>query len=356
MRPIRVKPVPLALCTTGTAGAKVAATCPCRATPATWQRELGRAFTGVEALLDFLDIPAPACADVLPAGGDFPLLVPRGFAALMRRGDPDDPLLRQVLPLAAELRSLDGFGRDPLGEQDARTATGLLRKYAGRALLMPSGGCAVHCRYCFRRHFPFADLPPRTAWDAPLAELAAARSIHEVILSGGDPLLLDDGALADLLGRLAAIGHLRRVRIHSRLPVVLPQRVTQVLCRLLAGQPQRCVLVIHANHPAELGDAAAAALARLCDAGVPLLNQSVLLRGVNDAVATLAVLSERLFDCGVLPYYLHQLDPVAGAAHFAVGDRRARRIAAALRRRLPGYLTPLLVRERPGAPHKVPLL
>ena len=321
-----------------------------------WQRELARAFTRVEALLEFLGLPPSAGVEVLPAGGDFPLLVPRGFAALMRPGDPNDPLLRQVLPLAAELRSVEGFGTDPLDEQHARTAAGLLRKYAGRALLMPTGGCAVHCRYCFRRHFPYADLPARAALDAPLAALEEARDISEVILSGGDPLLLDDAALAHLLGRLAEIGHLKRVRVHTRLPVVLPERVTPTLCRLLTPQRQRTLLVIHANHPAELGEAAADALARLRGAGVPLLNQSVLLRGINDAVGTLAALSERLFDCGVLPYYLHQLDPVAGAAHFAVDDARARRIAAALRRELPGYLTPLLVREAPGAQHKLPLL
>jgi len=322
----------------------------------TWQRELGRAFTRADALLDFLDMPPSGRTGVVPAGGDFPLLVPRGFAALMRRGDPDDPLLRQVLPAAAELSAVAGFGTDPLREQDARTGAGLLRKYHGRALLMPSAGCAVHCRYCFRRHFPYAELPARPALDRALAELAGAADIHEVILSGGDPLLLDDSALAHLLAELAHIGHLRRVRIHSRLPVVLPQRVTPALCHLLATHPRRCVLVIHANHPAELGDAALEALSSLRRAGVILLNQSVLLRGVNDTVPVLAELSERLFDCGVLPYYLHQLDHVAGAAHFAVDDARARGIVAALRCRLPGYLAPLLVREMPGAPHKLPLL
>jgi EF-P beta-lysylation protein EpmB len=260
------------------------------------------------------------------------------------------------LPVTAELRSVAGFATDPLRERDARTDTGLLRKYPGRSLLMPSGGCAVHCRYCFRRHSAPTALPAHAALGLSLAELAAMPDVHEVILSGGDPLLLEDEALAELLDRLAQIRHLRRLRIHSRLPVVLPARVTPTLCRLLAGHPRRCVLVIHANHPAELGDEAAQALIALRNAGVSLLNQSVLLRGVNDHVDTLAMLSERLFDCGVLPYYLHQLDRVAGAAHFAVDDRRARDIAATLRARLPGYLTPLLVRETPGEPHKLPLL
>ncbi|WP_295538346.1 EF-P beta-lysylation protein EpmB [uncultured Thiohalocapsa sp.] len=321
-----------------------------------WQQELAGAFTAVEALLDFLGIPAAGRAGVLAQASDFRLLVPRGFAELMRRGDPHDPLLRQVLPLRAESAAADGFGTDPVGELAACTDGGLLRKYHGRALLIATGGCAVHCRYCFRRHFPYATLPARGALDAALAELAAATDVHELILSGGDPLLLDDHALADLLGRVAGMAHLRRIRVHSRLPIVLPSRVTPALGRLLAAQPQRCVLVIHANHPAELGAAAADALAALGEAGVTLLNQSVLLRGVNDDADCLTALSERLFDCGVLPYYLHQLDPVAGAAHFAVDDARARTLATALRSRLPGYLTPLLVRELPGAGSKLPLL
>jgi EF-P beta-lysylation protein EpmB len=321
-----------------------------------WQRELAQAFTRAEALLDFLAIPPSARTAVLPRVPDFPLLVPRGFAALMRRGDAADPLLRQVLPVAAELRRVEGFDADPLQERQAVTQAGLLRKYAGRALLMASTGCAVHCRYCFRRHFPYAELPPRGALDASLSELEAAPDLHEVILSGGDPLLLDDTALTALFGRLARIGHLRRIRLHSRLPVVLPSRLTPALRRLLVEHPQRCVLVIHANHPAELGLAAADGLTALRGAGIPLLNQSVLLRGVNDAEDTLAELSERLFDCGVLPYYLHQLDPVAGAAHFAVDDGRARGLAATLRARLPGYLTPRLVRETASEPCKTPLL
>ena len=325
-------------------------------TTATWQGELAGAFTRADALLDFLDIPLADRADVAARAPDFPLLVPRGFAALMRRGDPADPLLRQVLPLTAEHAATPGFGPDPLAERDARTGAGLLRKYHGRALLIATGGCAVHCRYCFRRHFPYAESPTRGAGDGVIAELAAARDISELILSGGDPLLLDDSALSALFARLAELAHLRRIRFHTRLPVVLPSRVTPALSALLRGQRQRTMVVIHANHPAELGAAAAAGLRALRDAGVPVLNQSVLLAGVNDSVDTLAALSERLFDCGVLPYYLHQLDRVAGAAHFAVPDAEARCIAEGLRARLPGYLTPLLVREEPAAPYKLPLI
>lgn len=320
-----------------------------------WQQELAGAFTEVDALLDFLDIGPAERARILAGAPSFPLLVPRGLAGLMRRGDPDDPLLRQVLPVRAELDAAAGFGPDPLAEQAACSEGGLLRKYHGRALLVASDACAVHCRYCFRRHFPYAALPSRQRLDAALTELAAAEDVQELILSGGDPLLLDDDALGDLLARLAAMPRLRRIRVHSRLPVVLPSRVTPALCHLLGTQPQRGVLVIHANHPTELGAAAAEALAMLRNAGVTLLNQSVLLRGVNDDVGCLAALSERLFDCGVLPYYLHQLDPVAGAAHFAVSDARARALDKALRACMPGYLTPLLVRELPGAASKLPL-
>jgi EF-P beta-lysylation protein EpmB len=230
-----------------------------------------------------------------------------------------------------------------------------LRKYRGRALLMPSAGCAVHCRYCFRRHFPYKQIPARTDLDRALAELAAAADIHEVILSGGDPLLLDDAALARLLARLAHIDQLKRLRIHSRLPVVLPERVTPALCRLLAAHPQRCVLVIHANHPAEIGRAVAEALTDLHQAGVVLLNQSVLLRGVNDAVATLTELSERLFECGVLPYYLHQLDRVQGGAHFEVDAASTRDLYQKLLAMLPGYLVPRLVQEIAGRASKIPI-
>lgn len=324
--------------------------------PAAWQRELASAFTDAEALLAFLGIDPERLPAAAARIAGFPLLVPRGFAARMRRGDPTDPLLRQVLPTGAELQPVPGFVADPLHEQQAHTPAGLLRKYRGRALLLASAGCAVHCRYCFRRHDPYHAAPPRNAWEAPLAELRAATDLSELILSGGDPLLLSDDALAHLLGRLAPIAHLRRVRIHTRLPVVLPSRVTEALCAMLADQPQRCVVVLHVNHAAELGPEQQSACAALTRTGATLLNQSVLLRGVNDAVQTLQALSERLFECGVLPYYLHQLDQVAGAGHFAVEDSRAKALSARLRAVLPGYLMPLLVRETAAAPHKQPLL
>lgn len=323
---------------------------------ADWRRELAAAYTDVPSLLGALSLHPAQIPDLDPRPRTFRLLVPRGFAALMSPGNPEDPLLRQVLPLGAEHRPVEGFVEDPVGDGAAALAPGLIQKYRGRALLMVHGACAVHCRYCFRRHFPYGAMSaqgPRL--EAALTRIAADASLSEVILSGGDPLMLGDQALAALLQRLEAIPHLRRVRLHSRLPVVLPVRITRALCVALEGLRLQAILVIHANHARELGDSCAEALARLSASGVTLLNQSVLLAGVNDRVETLESLSERLFTLGVLPYYLHRLDPVQGAAHFAVSDRRALGLEAGLRARLPGYLVPRLVREMAGEPAKSPL-
>jgi EF-P beta-lysylation protein EpmB len=321
-----------------------------------WQQELARAFTAVEPLLGFLGLSPEQVPGLDQQPGPFRLLVPRGFAALMHPGDALDPLLRQVLPLTREHHPVAGFRLDPVGDGPATSSPGLLRKYAGRALLMTHGGCAIHCRYCFRRHFPYTDLGahgPRVR--NGIDQLQADATLREVVLSGGDPLMLSDEALVPLLSRLSVIPHLRRLRLHSRLPVVLPSRITDRLCTLLGGLHLPVVVVIHANHARELGEAAHAGLKALSMAGVTLLNQSVLLSGVNDSADVLAELSERLFDCGVLPYYLHQLDRVQGAAHFAVPDPTALGLMDELRLRLPGYLVPRLVRELEGAPCKQPL-
>ncbi|MBA3684328.1 MAG: EF-P beta-lysylation protein EpmB [Planctomycetes bacterium] len=322
----------------------------------TWRRQLAGAIRDPGELVRLLGLPEDLLPGARAAAKLFPLLVPRGFAALMRRGDPGDPLLRQVLPLDREADEPPGYIADPLRESSCSPVPGLLRKYAGRALLVVTGACAIHCRYCFRRHFPYGDIPGgRSRWEAALAHVAADPSINELILSGGDPLTLPDGQLAELAEAFAAIPHLRRLRIHSRLPVVLPARVDDALISWFARGRLAPVLVIHANHANELGDEAAAACARLRSAGVTLLNQSVLLAGVNDDAEVLAQLSERLFALGVLPYYLHALDRVRGAAHFAVADARALAIAGALAQHLPGYLVPRLVREEPGATGKTPL-
>jgi EF-P beta-lysylation protein EpmB len=296
-------------------------------------------------------------ANRLPAGdAGFPLKVPRGFVARMRHGDPDDPLLRQVLPQLAECDEVPGFIDDAVGDLAAVKDHGVLHKYEGRALLIAAGSCAVNCRYCFRRHFPYAEeLAATHAWREAVACLAADPSIREVILSGGDPLVLSTQKLTNLTDALRGLPHVLRLRVHSRLPVVLPERIDAAFCAWLSGLPLQRVVVLHANHPDELDASVGAACSRLREAGATLLNQSVLLRGINDDAGTLADLSERLFAFGVLPYYLHQLDRVRGTAHFEVPDARARELAGMLRMRLPGYLVPLLVREVPGGVAKRPL-
>ncbi len=319
-----------------------------------WRRALANAVTQPAELLALLGLPEePAGA---AAAGEFGLRVPRGFIARMRPGDRQDPLLLQVLPDSVECQATEGYLTDPLGEAAAMAAPGLLHKYRGRALLTLTGACGIHCRYCFRRHYPYAEANPTGQhWAQALAYLAADPSIHEIILSGGDPLSLPDARLADLVTELAAIPHLRRLRIHSRLPVVLPERITDTFLTWLTASRLRPVMVVHANHPHEIDADVQSGLRRLGGAGVPVLNQSVLLRGVNDHADTLSTLSETLFEAGVLPYYLHQLDRVRGAAHFAVDDTRARTLIRALRTRLPGYLVPRLVREQAGEPAKTPL-
>ncbi|HEX5313467.1 MAG TPA: EF-P beta-lysylation protein EpmB [Gammaproteobacteria bacterium] len=319
-----------------------------------WRRELAQAIRDPAELAAILKLDPAALPAMKAASAGFRLLVPRGFAALMRRGDPDDPLLKQVLPDAAELAAQpEHYGADPLAESDAVLAPGLLHKYRGRALLVTTGACAVHCRYCFRRHFPYpAENPRRKDWSAALAAIAADDSLNEIILSGGDPLMLADDELAELAASLARIAHLRRLRIHTRLPVVLPARVDEALIAWLGASALPVTMVLHINHAREIGSELAAACARLRPHLRFLLNQSVLLAGVNDDEESLAELSRRLDEVGVLPYYLHLPDATAGTAHFAIGAERGRDLIAALRARLPGYLVPRLAREEPGAPAK----
>jgi EF-P beta-lysylation protein EpmB len=282
--------------------------------------------------------------------------VPRSYVARMGRANPHDPLLRQVLPIEAELEDAADYTADPLGEKAALRAPGLLQKYHGRALLITTSACAVHCRYCFRREFPYAEQTTESPrWSEALEEIAGDASIEEVILSGGDPLSLSDARLTSLTDALQRIPHVRRLRVHTRQPVVLPSRVDAGLTQWLAQLRLPVVFVLHANHPNEINDEVRVACAQLRDSGVTLLNQTVLLRGVNDDAEVLAELSRRLFETGVLPYYLHVLDRVRGAAHFDVPEERARLIAGQLAAQLPGYLVPRLAREIYGAPAKVTL-
>jgi EF-P beta-lysylation protein EpmB len=319
----------------------------------TWQQELKAAVREASQLIAALELPTTLIEPAQRAARDFPLFAPWPYIARMRKGDPDDPLLRQVLPIVAENDELPGFSADPVGDGQAKQAAGLLHKYEGRVLLITTGACAVHCRYCFRRHYPYAEAPRSIDdWQPALDRLAADPSIDEVLLSGGDPLTLVDEQLAELARRLAAIPNLRRLRIHTRLPIVIPQRVTGELLAWLRGTRLKPIMVVHANHPQEIDEPTAAALTRLVEAGIPTLNQSVLLRGVNDSAEALIGLSRRLIDLGVMPYYLHQLDRVEGAAHFEVPISRGLELIAQMRRALPGYAAPRYVQEIAGESHK----
>jgi EF-P beta-lysylation protein EpmB len=335
--------------------------CPCRAgeTPAprlTWQQELRRAIRDPADLIAALDLSPSLVEPAKRAAGAFPLFAPWPYVGRMRKGDPDDPLLRQVLPLNDELTDRPGFVADPVGDLDAALSPGLLQKYQGRALLIATGACAIHCRYCFRRHFPYSESPHSIDdWQPAIEQIAADRSIDEVILSGGDPLTLVDGHLAELVERIALVEHVMRLRIHTRLPIVIPQRVTSDLIDWLTSTRLTPIMVVHATHPQEIDAAVADAISRLVDAGISVLNQSVLLRGVNDNAAALIDLSRRLINLRASPYYLHQLDRVAGAAHFEVPIPRGRELVDAVRSELPGYAVPRYVIERAGGASKEPL-
>lgn len=324
--------------------------------PSAWQTQLSQAIRDPRELCRRLGLDDAWLTGAERGHALFEIRVPEAFLARMRHGDPNDPLLRQVLPLAAEGESVPGYVTDPLAEAEHTPGPGLIHKYNGRVLLIASPACAVNCRYCFRRHFPYADnSPSRAQWERSLETLRNDPSIHEAILSGGDPLAASDRQLAWLIERLEAIPHLKRLRLHTRLPVVIPDRVDDALLGWLGATRLQKVVVLHINHANEIDKAVIDACARLKAAGATLLNQSVLLRNVNDSVDALAQLSERLFEAGVLPYYLHVLDPVAGAAHFDVPDEEARELVAGLREELPGFLLPRLVREIPGEASKTPL-
>ena len=274
----------------------------------------------------------------------------------MTKGDTDDPLLKQVLPQSAEMLSTPGFNADPLGEAASNPIPGVVHKYHGRALLIISPACAVHCRYCFRRHFPYEDNTlGKGEWQTALDYLASDPSISEVIYSGGDPLAANDNFLLWITEQIAAIPHIKRLRIHTRLPLVIPSRINPSCLHWLTTTRLKVVMVWHINHPNEIDHAVKQAAAQLKRRGIELLNQSVLLKEVNDNAATLALLSEQLFDAGIMPYYIHRLDKVAGAAHFDISDDKIQQLQQDLLRLLPGYLVPRFVCEQAGALSKLPL-
>lgn len=321
-----------------------------------WQRQIAESYTDPFVLAKALGLPAAWAQQHAPARKLFPLRVPQHFAKLIRPADLNDPLLRQIWPLDAEHDTVSGYSADPLDEASASQQSGVLHKYRSRLLLIVRGGCAVNCRYCFRRHFPYAD------HKLGRQQLADTRNyilqhpeVNEVILSGGDPLMASDSHLETILSMLESLPQLKRVRIHSRLPVVIPARLTLTLAKRLEQSRLQAILVIHANHCQELSPELSAGLALWRKHKVHLLNQSVLLKGVNDCPTALHELSEGLFEMGVLPYYLHQLDKVAGAAHFAVSDTDANLLINKLLHSLPGFLVPKLVREIAGEASKTPL-
>ncbi len=314
------------------------------------------AIRTADDLFATLRLPASALPAARRAEKLFPVFAPQEYVALMQPGDLADPLLRQVLPVGEEEEPAPGFTTDPVAEEAATTGPGVLQKYPGRALMIVTGACAIHCRYCFRRHFPYetsAGVAQR--WAPALETLAADASLEEVILSGGDPLTVTDPLLHELAERIAAIPHIQRLRIHSRLPVVIPQRVTADLIAWLRGTRLTPAFVIHCNHPRELSPEVIAATSRLIDAGVPVYNQAVLLRGVNDHAETLTQLCRQLVNHRITPYYLHQLDRVAGAAHFETPSASGPQLIEQLRAALPGYAVPQLVQDIPGRSSKTPL-
>ncbi len=320
-----------------------------------WLKQLANGISDPQKLLEQLEIDPEPWQNGFDARKLFAQRVPQSFVERMQKGNPFDPLLRQVLPLSAEFEVHSGYSNDPLQEQN-NDIPGLLHKYRNRALMIVKGGCAINCRYCFRRHFPYQENKGnKTTWQQSLDYLAQHDELNEVILSGGDPLMAKDDELRWLVDHIADIPHIKRLRIHSRLPVVIPARVTDELVSLLAGTRLQVILVTHINHAQEINQELSDALSKLKRVGVTLLNQGVMLKGVNDSVDAQVQLSEALFDSGVLPYYIHVLDKVQGAAHFFISDQQAKAIMAGVIERVSGYLVPKLTREIGGRSSKTPL-
>ena len=322
-----------------------------------WQQQLSEAFNNIDDLCRYLHLSINDLPVSVAAIENFPLRVPLSFAAGMQKGNPADPLLRQVLPIKDELFVYPGFSNDPVGDLPSAIQTGILHKYHGRVLFINTGSCAINCRYCFRRNFPYSDLLLGKQYEnAGIRYIQENPDITEVILSGGDPLLLNDARLAKLFQQLSAIKHLKRIRIHSRLPIVLPARITGELINALTQSSKQLVIVVHCNHANEINPRVIAAFNLLRNNGITLFNQSVLLKGVNDNAATLCELSEQLFSHGIIPYYLHLLDKATGTGHFEVSETTAVDLIKLVQCTLPGYLVPKLVKEQAGALSKQSIL
>jgi len=321
-----------------------------------WKQELANLLTDPQELCELLKLNQQQSQQLHDSCLGFPLRVPRPYLARIELSNLNDPLLLQVLPSGDELTTVEGFLADPLQEQQFSPVPGLLHKYHGRVLLVLSGSCSIHCRYCFRRHFPYQDAQiGKTQWRNIIEYIRNDNTIEEVIFSGGDPLNSTDTLLARQCNELESITHLKRLRIHTRQPVMIPQRIDQSCIDWMKKTRFQVVMVVHSNHAQEIDHHVAAAFERLRSAGITVLNQSVLLRGINDDAKTLAQLNERLFESGVLPYYLHMLDPVQGAAHFALPRQRALEIKTELQAIVPGYLMPRFAVEEPHQQNKTTL-
>ncbi|MGR9105519.1 MAG: EF-P beta-lysylation protein EpmB [Gammaproteobacteria bacterium] len=323
---------------------------------ASWQEELANSFHTAEQLFVYLGLDRGLLPPSQSTANPFPFKVTRSFAAKIEKGEIDDPLLKQILPSITETSDSPGFVDNPVGDLEALATTGLLHKYRNRVLLITTGACAVNCRYCFRRNYPYSGnqlgIGARgEAW----RYIAERPEITEVILSGGDPLVLVNSSLAEIVASIAAIPHVRRLRIHTRIPSVLPSRIEPSLLKILSTSRLQSVIVTHINHPNEIDERTRAAVAALLTAGIRVLNQAVLLKGVNDDPKTLSTLLETAFDAGIHPYYLHMLDRASGTAHFEVAEDLCRSLEETLRKTLPGYLLPRFVREIKGSPYKVPI-
>ena len=322
-----------------------------------WQRGIVTAVRDPIELLRLLELPVETYQKALSINNEFKLFVPLAYVAKMKKGDWDDPLLKQVLPLVEENELVSGFVSDPVGDLNSEISPGVLHKYQGRVLMITTGACAVHCRYCFRRHYPYVEsIAEKNNWQKTLEAIKADTSLSEVILSGGDPLMLSDDKLQQMCAELAEIPHVKTLRFHTRLPLFLPERINADFLAWSQSLDIQKVMVIHANHANELDHNVEASLKKLSEAGFTLLNQSVLLKGVNDNLESLQNLSQVLFSMGVLPYYLHQLDRVQGAAHFEVKKTNAINLHERLREALPGYLVPRLVTEISGKRSKQTLV
>jgi EF-P beta-lysylation protein EpmB len=321
-----------------------------------WQKLLANAITSVPELFEILELNQELLPAALMAAKLFPLRVPRDYLNRIRKGDIHDPLLHQILPLQAETMVVPGYSTDPVGDNAANKVPGLLHKYHGRVLLTASRACAINCRYCFRRDFPYEkNNPGSKGWEQALNYIAADNTLEEVILSGGDPLTNNDNVLQSLLNRLAEIPHVERLRIHTRLPIVLPQRIDDTLIKCITSTRLQPIIVLHINHANEIDSTVSEMLEKLIAAKIFLYNQSVLLKGVNDDLEILIALQKKLFAHHIQPYYLHMLDKVQGAAHFAVPEATALMLYQQLQESLPGYLVPHLVREESSKPHKTRL-